>query len=58
MSLQVLKQKRMLPCLHTGSDLLVRGGHLLRKATDPGHVQGGVNDERHLGAFIFHDFWL
>lgn len=50
MSLQGLKQKRMLHRLHTESDLLARGGHLLMKATDPRHCPVLVNDERQLRA--------
>ncbi|KAK2493381.1 hypothetical protein MC885_020968 [Smutsia gigantea] len=45
MSLQGLKRKKMLRGLHTGSDLLGRGGPLLLKATDPDQDRVSVNEE-------------
>lgn len=58
MSLQGLKRRKMLCRPHTGSDLLVKGGHLLMKATDPKHHPVLVNDERQLGAYVFNDLAL
>lgn len=47
MNLQGLKQKKMLHHLHTGSDLLAKGGYLLMKATDLSCGLLIVNDKGH-----------
>lgn len=57
MNLQGLKRKKMLYRLHTGSDLLARGGHLLTRATDPSRGPVLVPDERHW-EFLFLMTWL
>lgn len=58
MSRQALRPKKTLRHLHTGSDLLGKGGHLLMKATDPHHGPVLVNDGRQRGAPVFNDLAL
>jgi len=58
MSRQALRPKKTLHHLHTGSDLLGKGGHPLMKATDPSPSPILVNDERQWGASVFNDLAL
>lgn len=58
MSLQGLKLKKTLPPLHTESDLLAKGGHLLMKATDPRHSRVLVKDEKAVANFCLLVTWL